>query len=153
MRLSFSDRAVIRLPVVMMNGHGEFISGEARSNNPCPQGRATASGRSPPPQTGRHLRHPTATAVPAAAALRGRRAPAGRGARHSQPAGPTETRHYGKAMAAPIPSSLAPALQHRGLPPGRPPPAGRSQGGGHAEEAMDRGARATGAVAPSRGHR
>lgn len=41
MSLSFSDRAVIRLPVVMMNGQGEFISGEARSDNPCPEGTAT----------------------------------------------------------------------------------------------------------------
>lgn len=43
MILSFSDRAVIRLPVVMMNGQGEFISGEARSKDPHPKGK-TACG-------------------------------------------------------------------------------------------------------------
>lgn len=39
MSLSFSDRPVIRLPVVMMNGQGEFISGEALGSNPHPKGR------------------------------------------------------------------------------------------------------------------
>lgn len=39
MSLSSSDRPVIRLPVVMMNGQGEFISGEALGSNPHPKGR------------------------------------------------------------------------------------------------------------------
>lgn len=38
MSLSFSDRPVIRLPVVMMNSQGEFISGEAHGSNPHPKG-------------------------------------------------------------------------------------------------------------------
>lgn len=52
MSLSFPDRAVIRLPAVMMNGQGEFISGEMCNNNPCAKHRATC---------GRHLRNFPAT--------------------------------------------------------------------------------------------
>jgi len=52
MSLSTPDRAVIRLPVVMMNGQGEFISGEMCNSSPCAKRRATC---------GRHLRNLPAT--------------------------------------------------------------------------------------------
>lgn len=60
MSLSFSDRPVIRLPVVMMNGQGGFISGEVLGSNPHPKGREGLPAATPqvptavPPCLGSH---------------------------------------------------------------------------------------------------
>lgn len=113
MSLSFSDRAVIRLPAVMMNGRGEVAPGEARCQSPCPSGRATG---------GRDLGH----------RQRGRRAPAGRGARRGLPAVSPHSLPHGRAAAARPRSAPAPAAEqreaHRGAA-ARALPAGKSRGG------------------------
>lgn len=110
MSLSFPDRAVIRLPVVMMNGRGEFISGEARSNNPRPKGRGYL--RAPPQTPHRHGGDSG-------------RLPRGQQG-HSQPAGLTNsTPSTAKPWPPPSPPRSHQPFQQRG-PPGRP--AGRSCG-------------------------